>query len=216
MKALLERFEKVEWVYDGLNGKIIPWTSEHGNKSHDPSVQAFVLKPDGEVLSRAPNAQVYQPGSFVKWAKAQVDDYEKRFPLTRVPFVRSDVTEQGDGVRCAALDEAREAKKPVLLYFGRGERSGQAKKLRGEVKAARKFEKGTLGSKKAAEAAAGFVLIRFDLGEPHHATLANTFGVEKAPALVLIEPGAEAPELLKAKISGASLAYRLKKVGEGD
>ena len=46
---LLPRFECVEWHYDGLNGKIIPWTMEHGNESHDPSVLAFVVAADGTV-----------------------------------------------------------------------------------------------------------------------------------------------------------------------
>ncbi len=37
MKAVLSRFESVEWFYDGLNGKIIPWTKENGGTSDDPS-----------------------------------------------------------------------------------------------------------------------------------------------------------------------------------
>ena len=102
----LRRYEIVEWWYDGLNGKIIPWTTEHGNESHDPSVQAFVLKSDGEVLARAPNAQVYQPSSFTKWIKGQADDFDKKYPATRVPFVRTEVVaeEGATDVRCLALE----------------------------------------------------------------------------------------------------------------
>ena len=126
VKEQLRRYEIVEWWYDGLNGKIIPWTTEHGNTSHDPSVQAFVLKADGAVLARAPNGQVYQPGSFSKWIQGQADDYDKMYPATRVPFLRSEVVAEDGGtdVRCPALDEAREAGRPVLAYFGRDEREG--------------------------------------------------------------------------------------------
>lgn len=216
VKEQLRRYEIVEWWYDGLNGKIIPWTTEHGNTSHDPSVQAFVLKADGAVLARAPNGQVYQPGSFSKWIQSQADDYDKKYPATRVPFLRSEVVAEDGGtdVRCPALDEAREADRPVLAYFGRDEREGQERKVRAEVKAARKFEKSTLDSKKAAEAAAGWTLLRFDLGEEAHARLAAALGVEKAPALVLFTPGAEHGEVLKSRLTGASLAYILKKQAE--
>ena len=217
VKEQLRRYEIVEWCYDGLNGKIIPWTTKHGNESHDPSVQAFVLKSDGAVLARAPNAQVYQASSFTKWIKGQADDYEKKYPATRVPFVRAEVVAADDGgtdVRCPELDAAREAGRRVLAYFGREEREGQERKVRTEVKAARKFEKSTLDSKKAAEAATGWTLLRFDLGDARQARLAATLGVEKAPALVLFAPGAEQGEVLKARLTGASLAYLLKKQNE--
>ena len=48
---VLSRFEPVEWLYDGLKGKIIPWTKEHGGKSDDPSIQAFVVGMDGKVFA---------------------------------------------------------------------------------------------------------------------------------------------------------------------
>ena len=81
------------------------------------------------------------------------------------------------------------------------------------MKAARKFEKSALDSKKAAEAAAGWMLLRFDLGEEAHARLAASLGVEKAPGLVLFAPGAEQGEVLESRPTGASLAYLLKKQG---
>jgi hypothetical protein len=213
VKAELRRFEIVEWWYDGLNGKIIPWTTEHGNTSHDPSVQAFVLKADGAVLARAPNAEVYQASSFTKWIQGQADEFEKKYPATRVPFLRAEVVAEdgGTAVHCPALDEAREAGRPVLAYFGREEREGQDRGHRAEVKAARKLEKSALDSKKAAEAAAGWVLLRFDLGDEAQARFAAILGVEKAPGLVLFAPGAEQGEVLTSRPTGASLAYLLKK-----
>ena len=211
VETQLKRYEIVEWFYDGLNGKIIPWTLENGGTSHDPSAQAFVLHGDGTVLARAPGGQLRQKSQFAKWLGEQADLHEKKYPPTRVPLVRAEVVKDGDGVRCAALDVAREASQPVLLYFGRSEQDDLDRKLRSEVKAARKFEKGALDSKKAAEAAEGWTLLRFDLGNEAAAALAATWEVEKAPALVIWPVGAEAPIALPSRMTGASLAYQLKK-----
>ena len=212
---LLARFETVEWLYDGLNGKVIPWTLEHGNTNHDPSVLAFVLQPDGTVVTRAPDAVPYQASSFARWLEEQADGYEKLHPRTRVPFVRSSVTRSGPTEEptyaCADLDRARADAKPVLLYFGREERPDLERAEKKQAKAARKFEKSTLDSKGAAKEADGWVLLRFDLGDGDQAAFARGLGVEAAPALVLFAPGAEAHEALPAHLSGASLAYHLKK-----
>ncbi len=215
VQPLLARVEAVEWLYDGLNGKIIPWTLEHGNTNHDPSVLAFILKPDGTVITRAPNAVPYQASSFARWLEEQVDAYEKLHPRTRVPFVRADVRREGEGEDvsfvCAALEKARADRKPLLLYFGRDEKPGLDRGARKQVKVARKFEKSTLDSKSAAKEAVGWTLLRFDLGEEAQAAFAASLGVEAAPALVLFAPGAEGPEVLPRRLSGASLAYHLKK-----
>jgi hypothetical protein len=211
VKGELRRYEIVEWCYDGLNGKIIPWTLKNGGTSHDPSVQAFVLHNDGAVIARAPDAKVYQASSFHKWLAEQADRYEKTYPPTRVPLLRADVVRDGDELSCPALEEERTAEKPVLLYFGRGEREGQSKSHRKEVKAARKLEKGALDSRKAAEAAEGWALLRFDLGDADAAAWAASLGVDRAPAVLLWLPRQETPELLPARLTGASLAYALKK-----
>jgi len=220
VKEQVTRFERVEWCYDGLNGKIIPWTLEHGGTSHDPSVQAFVLGADGEVIVRAPDAEVHQARSFARWAKAQADAYELEHPRTRVPFLPAEVEVEEDGdvrsVRCAALEEARAAKRPALLYLGRGEREGQDRRLRAEVEAARRFERSTLDSKKAAEEAAGWVLLRLDLADATQAAFAAGLGVERAPALVLFLPGAEGGQVLRPGLTGAALAYLLRKHRPGD
>ncbi|MHC4821939.1 MAG: hypothetical protein ACYTDX_09500, partial [Planctomycetota bacterium] len=50
--AQVKRYEPVEWWYDGLKGKIIPWTLENGGKSHDPSILAFVVDFEGKVVSK--------------------------------------------------------------------------------------------------------------------------------------------------------------------
>ena len=98
-----------------------------------------------------------------------------------------------------------------MLYVGRSERPGDVKKARSVASASRKFEKSTLGSKQAAEASEGFVLLRLDVGDPDHALLAKSLGVTKVPTLLLWAPKAEQPEDLGSRVSGASLASKLKK-----
>jgi hypothetical protein len=208
--TVLRRYECVEWLYDGLNGKIIPWTKEHGNTNEDPSVLAFVVTADGTVLARAPDAVPYQAGSFSKWLAEQAAVFEREHPRLRLPFVLAELSEE-EPPTCPALDRAREDRKPVLLYFGREAREDATRAEKRETKSCRALEKKALDSKSAARAAEGLVLLRFDLGAKPHAAFAKGLGVDSAPALLLWHPDAEKPEDLGDRISGSSLAYRLNK-----
>ena len=214
VQKAFDRFETVEWLYDGLQGKVIKWTKEHGNDHDDPSVLVFVADSDGKVLEKATNA--YQPAGFQKWLDEQAESYERSHPTTRVPFVRATVTVSGEGderiATCAELDEAREAGSPVLVYVGRSASPDDDRKTKPAVKASQKFEKGTLGAKSAAEAADGLVLIRLDVANEAHALLAESLGVEKVPTLLLFAPEAEAPDDLGGRITGQALAHKLKKL----
>jgi len=222
LAKVLTRYEPVEQHYDGLKGKIIKWTLENGNTNHDPSILVFVVGADGKVFSSLMNGQQYQAAALSKWALEQANAYEKAHPSLRLPFVRAKVALRGEGTDakavCSALDEAREAKKPVLLYFGRSPVGGSDtptvrgwKAAKKEAKRSRKFEKGTLNSKVAAKEATGWILLRFDLADTAAARLAKTWDVKAAPALVLFEPGASSARVLDRKISGYALAALLKK-----
>ncbi len=212
VKKRLPRYETVEWLYDGLGGKVIKWTHEQGNTNDDPSVLAYVVGVDGSVVSTAPRPNV--PAAFAEWLEEQADVYERTHPTSRVPLVRAQVTAEGEGadrtLSCAAFDEARAAGRPVLLFVGRSARPEDDKKARGEASASRKIEKGSLDSKAVAEAAEGLVLLRLDVGDADHATLAAALGVEKVPALLLF--GAEETPDNVVKVGAASLAHRLKKL----
>jgi hypothetical protein len=214
---ILARFEPVEWLYDGLNGKVVQWTLAQGNTNHDPSILAFVVGRDGKVFASLMDGKQYQAGAFAGWLEEQADAYERQHPSTRLPFVRPKVSVRGEGAdaraACADLDEARAAKKPVLLYFGRGSFAEDDKRGKKENKLARKLEKGTLDSKAAEKECAGWVLLRFDLADEAHAVLARGLGVDAAPALLLWAPASEAPDVLDKGISGAGLATLLKKHG---
>jgi NADH dehydrogenase/NADH:ubiquinone oxidoreductase subunit G len=204
----------VEWWYDGLKGKIIPWTLENGGKSHDPSILAFVVDFEGKVVSKIDTNKAYQPKAFADWLKEQADQWERDHPRTRIPFMPAEVTLEGEGTDttpvCAALDEAREAKKSVVIYVGNEADKTAPKKDRAEAAKARKFEKKTLNSKKAAKAAEGWVLLRLDRSKKAHRALADGLGVKEAPSLVLIVDGKE-PLVLKGTTSGSALAYKLEK-----
>jgi hypothetical protein len=207
-------FELVRQLYDGLNGKIIPWTKEHGGTSNDPSVQAFVVGADGRVQARAPDTTAYQPSGFAKWLSEQSKIYERAHPRTRMAFVRAEVKEGEE--TCAEFTKAREADQKILLYFGREAKEGQDRAAKKQSAAAKKFEKKTLDSKSAATAAEGWTLLRFDLANPDHARFAKTLEVETAPRLLLFRPGAEEPTDLGERITPSALGYQLKKVNRGD
>ncbi|MHC4848296.1 MAG: hypothetical protein ACYTEG_07565 [Planctomycetota bacterium] len=195
----------MEWHYDGLKGKVIGWTKQNGSHHDDPSVLAWLVGRDGKLAAACPGRKAYSASSLAKWLDGELKKYEKLHPRTAVPFAPVELDELGE---CEALDAARRDNKPVLLYFGR--ETGE-KKLKAEVKACRKFEKGTLGSKKAAAEAKGWLLLRFDLADTRHAAFAKKLGVERAPALWMLEPGKKEPTSLGTKLRGANLAYFLKK-----
>lgn len=194
---------------------------DNGSKKSDgtpqdhPSLLAYVVGRDGKVFSLLSNNQQYQASSLAKWANEQLDAYEKQFPSTRMPFIPGHVEIEGEGTDETAVSkeivDAREAKKPMLLYFGRGHFDAQNKRQKKENKAARKFEKVTLNSKAAAKDADGWVLVRFDLSNPDHAKLAKQLGVKAAPDLVLWTPDAEKPKLLGRKTTGGQISFHIKK-----
>jgi hypothetical protein len=206
MTKVLVRAEAVEWHYDGLKGKVIQWTHANGSDHHDPSVLAWLVGRDGKVVARCPGGKAYNASGLAGWLDDELKKYEKLHPRTAVPLVAAELDDDG---KCTVLSEAVEAKKPVLIYFGR--ESG-TKKQKKEISACRKFEKGTLGSKKAGAAAKGWVLLRFDLADEKHAAFAKALGVVAAPALLIWEPGSDKPTNIGTKVRGPNLAYHLKKI----
>lgn len=210
VSKLLPKVEAVEWLYDGLGGKIIPWTLENGGHSKDPSVQAFIVARDGSVFSRCPDGQAHSASGLSSWLKGEITKFEKKYPRTAFRFEAPDMDLIDGRPASESFMAARREKKPILLYAGRDSAGPKDRKARKEVKAARKFEKGALSSKKAAEAAAGYVLFKIDLADERQAKWAKTKGIEKAPRLLLFLPG-EAEPVDLSKVKGASLAYHLKK-----
>jgi len=205
----------VEWCYDGLGGRVIEWTHENGSSEKDPSVLAYVVGRDGKVFAGLHNGQQVQAHSLVKWARAQLEAYEKAHPSTRLPFRTGHVTRKvsgaGDAVVCAELEAARQAGQPILLYFGRSGLEPNDKAARKQARLSRSFEKGALNSKGAAKQAAGWALIRLDLADPLHRALAEILGVKAAPELLMWLPGQERGRLLGHALSGSALALQLKK-----
>ncbi|MHC4547476.1 MAG: hypothetical protein ACYTEZ_01755 [Planctomycetota bacterium] len=210
VQKLLPKVEAVEWLYDGLNGKIIPWTLDNGGHSKDPSVQAFLVARDGKVFARCPDGQAYRASGFSRWLEEQLGRYERRFPRTAFRFETPDMDLIDGKPTSESFEAARRAGRPILLYAGRDSFGPEDKKAKKEVKAARKLEKGTLSDKKAAEAAKGCALFKLDLADARQAAFARTLGITQAPTLLLILPGQKKP-LDLSKLKGPSLAYHLKK-----
>lgn len=194
-----------------MGGKIITWTKENGGTSDDPSVQVFLCGKDGKVQSRCADGQAYDASSLSKWLEEALLAYEKEHPRTAVPFQPPELAGEGEEIRCEAIDAAREAGKPVLLYVGREGREEDARKLKAQVKSCRAFEKSCFGSKKTAEDAEGWLLLRFDLSDEAHAAFLQRYGIEEAPALRMIVAGEESPIDPGTKLKAANLSYHLKK-----
>ena len=205
LQKLLPKVEAVEWYYDGLNGKIIPWTKENGGHSDDPSVQAFLVARDGNVFARCPDAKAYSASGLAGWLDEQVRAYAKKYPRLSLAFEEpADVERDGNKVTW------RQGARPLLLFIGREERRDDDRAAKKQVKETRKFEKRAFQHKDLAEAAKGWTLVRIDLGDETHALIARGFAVTEAPALLMFLPDETRPKDL-GKIKAASLVYYLKK-----
>jgi hypothetical protein len=210
------RFVEAEWQYDGLNGKVIPWTKEHGGTSDDPAVQVFVVVPDTGVVTRAPRDEAFAPGDFAKWLKEQADAFEKTHAATRIAFAAADVKTEVAGTTtkwtCAAIDAAKKDMKPVLVYVTRGERADADKTAKAQAAASRKLEKSLFDSDQAAKAAEGWTLLKLDVAEADQLAYAKLLGADRAPALLALVPGEEKPQAIDLTITGEVLAFKLKKL----
>lgn len=212
----LPRFEQAEWQYDGLNGKVIPWTKEHGGTSEDPAVQVFVVAPDTGQVTRAARDTAFVPAEFAKWLKEEGDAFEKTHPVTRIAFAAAEVTTTVDGTTkawaCAPVDAAKRDGKPVFVYVTRGERADADKALKAQAAASRKLERGVLDSGEAAKSAEGWTLVKLDLADADQCAYARALGADKAPALLLIVAGEDKPQLLDVAITADALAFKLRKL----
>ena len=208
--ALLDRTEPVLWAYDGLNGKVIQWTLAHGNANHDPSVLCWLVHADGEPSATLQTGGQYQPSSMSRWLGDELATYEKAHPRTRVPFVRAAVKGSLEKPELEGFDTGRTAG-PLAIYVGRDRHDEGDKKGKAEAKRARSFEKAVLGSKKAADEAGGWTLLRLDLADPLHAAWAKAHGVEAAPMLLVYPVGAEAPITLDYRATSAQLARHFER-----
>ncbi len=215
MRSAAARFERVEWLYGTLSGKVIPWTKARGGTGDDPSVQAFVVDHEGKLVERASDAVAHQAREFAAFLLRQADAWDRTHARTRVPFLPPEITAEGEGearrVACRALVDAAAEKVPAAVYVWRKETPGDDAKAKAEASASRRFAKESLGSAEAEKAAAGWVLVALDRSDPDQARLAKSLGVEAAPAVVLLVPGEAKPILLEKGISGGGLALHFRR-----
>ncbi|MGE0192417.1 MAG: hypothetical protein AB7T63_10290 [Planctomycetota bacterium] len=208
--ALLDRTEPVLQTYDGLQGKVIKWTLAHGNTNHDPSVLCWLVHADGEPSATLQTGGQYQPSSMARWLGDELVAYEKAHPRTRVPFVRAVVKGTAESPQLEGFDTGR-ADGPVAIYVGRDRHEDDDKAGKTQTKRSRSFEKAVLGSKRAADEAQGWALLRLDLADPLHAAWAKAHGVEAAPALLLYPVGAATPIALDYRATAAQLARHFER-----
>lgn len=173
------------------------------------------MGPDGTVHDKLMDRRSYDAKDFSSWLAEALQTYEKEHPATRVPFVRAQVSIRGTGddatAAVPAVDQAREANQPVLIYVGRDRAHDKDKQQNKERKLSKRFESKVLGSKSAAKVTEGWALLRFDLADTAHATWLKTHGIRQAPRLLLWLPTAKSPEDLGGKFTAYSLTGLLRK-----
>lgn len=210
VRRMFTRYERLRWEYDGLHGKVIPWTLENGGTSKDPSAQAFVIGRDGKVIARAPDSVAYTPTRFAEWLETEFLEYDDAHPRYRAGFRFGRLTASSgdttDGATLALSDD-----RPTLLFVERTALPDDDRAHTQQSRAATKYATKVLDSKKLTAAVAGVDCVRLDLADAEHARVARALGIDAAPALLFLAPGAE-PESLDVKASASSTAYRVKKL----
>lgn len=211
----LWRFEQAEWPYDGLAGKVIPWTRNHGGTSDDPTIQAFVILPDTGAVTRASREQSLTPDSFAKWLKDQADAYEKTHPIPKLGYVSGEMRTEGEGTGkkwfCSTVDAARKDERAVLVFVSRSEKSGADKAAKAQASESKRVEKAFLDSELFARLYQGWTLVKIDLSNPDDLYYAKSWGVEKAPYYIEFALGADKPRAIDPANWGGVPGFKGKK-----
>jgi hypothetical protein len=215
VRSLAARFERVEWLYGTLSGKVIPWTRSRGGTSDDPKVQAFVVEHDGKLVARCPDADVMEPRALSIFLQREAEAWDRTHARTKVPFLPPEIATEGEGatrkVTCRALLDAKAEKVPAAVYVWKKALPTDDAKGKAESEACRRFDRESLGSAEAAKAAEGWTLVLLDRADADQALLAKSLGVEVAPAVVLVVPGEPKPVVLDRGIGGGGLAVHFRK-----
>ena len=75
-KTIRASFVPTMWTYDGLGGKVIHWTKDHGNTNDDPSHLVWIVDADGNEISRA-KGEAESSGAMAKWLVEGLKAFEK-------------------------------------------------------------------------------------------------------------------------------------------
>lgn len=186
VQEAVQVFERVEWKYDGIGGRVIQWTKQHGNANDDPSVLVWVLDAKESVIG-APSAGEYQaPGPFAKWLSEMKVEHDRK--TARIPPEMAVQWEESSATVMEGVTSAIDQGKPVFVYVAIPQERQDEKEWKAARKECLKFEHGALADKGLAELAAKCYSVRLDFSDDAVKDLVKAWGVKRAPALVLIDP----------------------------
>jgi len=212
VQAALAAFECVEWQYDGIGGSVIKWTKQHGNTNDDPAHLLWVVDAKEEAIGAA-DGKAESASGMVSWMKDMKLAHDRKIGrLPREMAVEWTDAKPGDDGALAALDEAKKDGKAVLVYLGVPESRKDEKDWTAARKECDKLERGALADKDFAKLTEKCVRVRLDLGDEKSREFAKkAWSLEKAPALVLIDPKKDKPRTwTSAGVKAAELIGALK------
>ena len=179
VKEISDAYVPVMWPYDGLGGKVIGWTKQHGNTNDDPSHLIWVVDADEKEIAHAAGGDAESSSSMQKWLVENAKAYEKA-KKRGVAHLFEDA---------ASSEEATAAGEGVVVvwFYASAPESASA-----EVKAAAARSKaladGVLASKKLEDACRPLVLRKFDVAKSGDGAAPPATALAEVPYLRVIAP----------------------------
>ena len=156
-QAVAKNFVPVRGYYDGLKGKIITWSFANGNDNHDPSVLAWVIDPQGEVIAMAPKGTVYQAGSFTKFLEKHAT---ASFPLVDVAAFKILTKEAAAVAGRKKLGATMKALRGFAAQTEDAARQAEAKTLQAKLQAYADYRLGRAKAKQATDPAGALAIYK--------------------------------------------------------
>lgn len=210
VKEGLSKFVWVEWHYDGRKGKVMKWVNERGNTEADPCALVWALDVQENILGTAEEA-LDDPAEFARWLE---DIHKNKAGKPKVPCIEVAAKKLEKSViedwRVKEIDDAKRRNAYIFLYFYiDGEDSPDKERAR-QAKLCKELEKQAFMSPDVGKLAAKFECFKLKMSDVDNRSYAKGFGVETAPAIVLLPPRDAPPIKLLKKPTAAELIKAMK------
>lgn len=196
IKALAQDVVPVMWKYDGLGGKAIAWTKQHGNTNDDPSHLIWLLDEDGAEIARA-GGEGETSASLVEWLASSIATWEKR----RAPGIARRFEAPADGV-----DVGVAGARARMIWYAATDAEGAAPERRSAAERTASLALKVLSSKKLEGLTENVDLVRVDGSVAADGTAADAATLARLPRIVILGPSTGgASEPYRAELTGAVL-----------
>ena len=196
VKALSNDVVPVMWKYDGLGGKVIQWTKQHGNTNDDPAHKIWLVDAAGVEIARA-DREGETASSLVEWLTKAIETWKK----AKTPGIAHLFSAPADGVDATAAGV-----RPRVIWYAATDAKDAAPELKGAATRTKDLAEKVLSSKKLESLTTGVDLVRVETAVGADGSPADAATLATVPRIVLLGPATgEGKEPFRSELSGSSL-----------